>query len=100
MIVRTRTSVPQIIHQIDEVIRDTHASREEKIENLQNLAMTCWQEVVPEYKNPETFQNLESAEIQKRWAKVRDEVEKYEAKPQILYVLDWPASSGDFYWIK
>ena len=93
-------SVPQIIHQIDEVIRNTHTSREKKIENLQNLAMTCWQEVVPECVNPETFQNLESAEIQKRWANVRDEVEKYETKSQILYVLDWPASSGDFYWVK
>lgn len=93
-------SVPQIIHQIDEVIRDTYTSREEKIENLQNLAMTCWQEVVPEYENRETFQKLESTEIQKRWAKVRDEVEKYETKSQILYVLDWPASSGDFYWVK
>ena len=93
-------SVPQITHQIDELIRDTHASREKKIENLQNLAMICWQEVVPESKNPETFQNLESAEIQNRWAKVRDEVEKYETKSHILYVLDWPASSGDFYWVK
>ena len=91
---------PQIIRQIDEVIRDTYTCREEKIENLQNLAMTCRQEVIPEHKNPETFQNLESAEIQKRWAKVRDEVEKYEAKSQILYVLDWPASSGDFHWVK
>ena len=93
-------SVPQIIHQIDELIRNTHTSRKKKIENLQNLAMICWQEVVPEYENPETFQNLESAEIRKRWAKVRDEVEKYETKSQILYVLDWPASSGDFYWVK
>ena len=93
-------SVPQIIYQIEELIRDTHASREKKIENLQNLAMTCWQEVVPESKNPETFQNLESAEIQKRWVTVRDAVEKYEAKSQILYVLDWWASSGDFYWVK
>ena len=92
--------VPQIIYQIDEVIRDTHASRKKKIENLQNLAITCWQEVVPEYGNPETFQNLESAEIQQRWAEVRDEVEKYETKSQILYVLDWPASNGDFYWVK
>ena len=93
-------SVPQIICEIDEVIRGTHIPREKKIENLQNLAMTCWQEVVPEYENPETFQNLESAEIQQRWAEVRDEVEKYETKSQILYVLDWPASSGDFYWVK
>ena len=93
-------SVPQIIHQIDEVIRDTRTSREKKIENLQDLAMTCWQKVVPEYEKPETFQSLESAEVQKRWAKVRDEVEKYETKSQILYVLDWPASSGDFYWVK
>ena len=93
-------SVPQVIHQIDEVIRDIHMLREKKIENLQNLAMTCWQEVVPEYENPETSQNLESAEIQKRWARVRDEVEKYETKSHILYVLDWPASSGDFYWVK
>lgn len=93
-------SVPQIIRQIDEVIRDTHASREKKIKNLQNLAMVCWQEVAPEYENPETSQNLESAEIQKRWARVRDEVEKYETKSQILYVLDWPASNGNFYWVK
>ena len=62
--------------------------------------MTCWQEVIPEYGNPETSQNLESAEIQKRWEKVRDEVEKYETKSQILYVLDWPASNGNFYWVK
>ena len=100
MIVGRKMSVPQIIHQIDKVIKDAYTSREEKIENLQILAMTCWQEVVPEYKNPETFQNLESAEIQKRWASVRNEVEKYETKSQILYVLDWPASSGDFYWVK
>ena len=93
-------SVPQIIHQIDEVIRDAHTSRERKIKNLQNLAMTCWQEVVPEYENSETSQSLESAEIQKRWAKVHDEVEKYETKSQILYVLDWPASNGNFYWVK
>ena len=93
-------SVPQIIYQIDEVIRDTRASREKKIKNLQNLAMTCWQEVVPEYGNPETSQSLESAEIQKRWTKVRNEVEKYETKSQILYVLDWPASNGNFYWVK
>ena len=93
-------SVPQIIRQINEVIRDTHTSREKKIETLQNLAMVCWQEVVPEYENPETSQNLGSAEIQKRWARVRDEVEKYETKSHILYVLDWPASSGDFYWVK
>ena len=100
MIIDAKTPILQIIHQIDEVIRDTYTSREEKIENLQNLAMTCWQEVVPEYENRETFQELESAEVQKRWAKVRDEVEKYETKSQILYVLDWPASSGDFYWVK
>ena len=100
MIIEAKTPIRQIIHQIDEVIRGTHTSREAKIENLQNLAMTCWQEVVPEYGNPETFQNLESAEIQQRWAEVRDEVEKYETKSQILYVLDWPASNGDFYWVK
>lgn len=93
-------SVPQIIHRMDDMIRDTQTSRKKKIENLQNLAMTCWQEVVPEYGNPETYQNLESAEVQKRWAKVRDEVEKYETKSQILYALDWPASNGNFYWVK
>ena len=93
-------SVPQIIHQVDEVIRDTHTSREKKIKNLQDLAMACWQEIVPEYENPETSQNLESDEIQKRWARVHDEVEKYETKSKILYVLDWPASNGNFYWVK
>ena len=53
-------SVPQIICEIDKVIRDTHIPRGKRIENLKNLAMTCWQEVVPECVNPETFQNLES----------------------------------------
>ena len=100
MTVGTKMSVPQIIHQIDEVIRDTRTSRETKIKNLQNLAMACWQEVVPEYGNPETSRNLESAEVQKLWARVRGEVEKYETKSQILYVLDWPASNGNFYWVK
>ena len=93
-------SIAQIICQIDEAIRDKHAPREKKIKNLQNLAATCWQKVVPEYENPETFQKLESAEIQRRWASVRDEVEQYETKSEILYVLDWPASNGDFYWVK
>ena len=93
-------SVPQIIYQIDEVIRGTHTSREAKIENLQNLAMTCWQEVIPEYGNPVTFNKLETDEVQRRWASVRSEVEKYETKSRILYVLDWPASSGNFYWVK
>ena len=100
MVVEAKMSVPQIIHQIDEVIRDIHMLREKKIESLQNLAMTCWQEVVPEYGNPETSQTLESAEIQKRWARVRDEVEQNETKSRILYVLDWPASNGNFYWVK
>ena len=93
-------SVAQIICRIDEAIRDKHTPREEKIKSLQTLATTCSQEVVPEYENPETFQKLESAEIQKRWASVRDEVERYKTKSEILYVLDWPASNGNFYWVK
>lgn len=93
-------SVLRIIYQIDEVIRDKSMPRKKKVESLQNLAMACWQEVIPEYENPETSQNLESDEIQKRWARVHDEVEKYKTKSQILYVLDWPASNGNFYWVK
>ncbi len=92
-------SVPEIIHEIDEVIRDTHTLREKKIKRLQKLAITCWHEVIPEYGTT-TSKELESDEIQKRWANIRDEVEKYETKAQILYVLDWPASSGNFYWVK
>ena len=37
MVVEAKMSVPQIIRQIDEVIRDTHTSRAKKIESLQNL---------------------------------------------------------------
>ena len=92
-------SVPKIIHEIDEVIRDTHTLREKKIKRLQNLAMTCWNEVIPGYSTA-TSKELESDEIQKCWANVRDEVEKYETRAKILYVLDWPASSGNFYWVK
>ena len=61
--------------------------------------MTCWNEVNPGYGTA-ISEELESDEIQKRWANVRDEVEKYETKAKILYVLDWPASSGNFYWVK
>ena len=43
-------SVPQIIWEINEMIRDTHASREKKKSKIyKNLAMRCWQEVVPEH---------------------------------------------------
>ena len=93
-------SVPKIIHEIDEVIRDTHTLREKKIERLQKLAMNCWNEVVSGYGTATSSKELASDEIQKRWANVRDEVEKYETKAKILYVLDWPASSGNFYWVK
>ena len=93
-------SVPRIIYQIDEVIRNKSMPREKKVKSLPNPAVTCWQEVIPEYRNSKTAQNLESAEIRKRWAKVHDEVEKYETKSQILSVLDWPASNGNFYWLQ
>ncbi len=93
-------SVKHTIRKIDEVIRNMDTPREKKIESLQNLAMICWQEIIPEYSNPRVFKNLDSDEIQARWAAVRDHVEKYETKTQILYVLDWPASSGNFYWVK
>ena len=92
-------SVPQIIHQIDEVIRDVYTPRGAKIERLKNLAMTCWDEVIPEY-GTERFKNLTSDEKRNRWSTVRNEVEKYDTKDQILYVLDWGASGGDFYWVK
>ena len=53
-----------------------HRTREKKVQSLQNLAVTCWQEVVPEYSNPSVFKNLGSDEIQARWVNVRDYVEK------------------------
>lgn len=95
-----KMSVKHIIFKIDEVIRNTDTPREQKIESLQNLAITCWQEVIPAYSAPSVFKKLGSDEIQERWANVREYVETYQTKAQILYVLDWPASSGNFYWIK
>ena len=92
-------SVSEIIYQIDEVIRDIHKPRSAKIESLKDLAIICWNAVIPEY-GTETFYQLHSDEIRDRWAEVRDEVEKYDTQDQILYVLDWPASSGNFYWVK
>ena len=82
-----------------------------KIERLKNLAMRFWDEVIPEH-GTERFKKLKSDEIQKgfsialaihsldRWSTVRNEVEKYETKDQILYVLDWGASSGNFHWVE
>ena len=92
-------SIPQIIYQIDEVIKDVYTPRGAKIERLKNLAMRCWNEVIPEH-GTERFKNLKFAEIQERWSTVRNEVEKYDTKDRILYVLDWGASSGDFHWVK
>jgi hypothetical protein len=91
--------VTQIISRINEVIGDTHKPRQTKIKLLQNLAQTCWRELIPEY-GAELFQKIESDEIQNRWSMVREEVEKYKTRDLILYVLDWPASGGNFYWIK
>lgn len=92
-------SVPEIIYQIDEIIRDVYKPRSAKIESLKDLAMICWNEVIPEYGTG-TFKQLKSDELEKRWSTVRDEVEKYETRDQILYVLDWPATGGNFYWVK
>ena len=92
-------AVLQIIHQIDKTIREVQTSRDAKIERLKNLAARCWNEVIPE-RGTERFEKLKPDEIQKRWSTVREEIEKYDTKDQILYVLDWPASGGDFYWVK
>lgn len=93
-------SVTQIIHKIDEVIRDAHTTRDKKIASLQHLALICWQEVIPEYSNPDKFIQLDQDEIHKRWMNIRDDIGKYKTKEKILYVLDWPASGGDFYWVQ
>jgi hypothetical protein len=69
-------SVMRIVCRINEVIADTQNPRQTKTEILQNLALTCWQDVIPEY-GTETFKNLKSDEIQKCWSVVRDEIEKY-----------------------
>ena len=92
-------SVMKIIRRIDAVIRDTKKPRQTKIDDLQKLAQTCWQEVIPE-SCTSPLKKLESDEIQKRWSMVRDEVKKYKTRDQILSVLDWPASGGNFYWVK
>jgi hypothetical protein len=94
-----KMSVTQIIRRIDEVIKEPQKPRQTKVEILQHLALTCWREVIPEY-GAEGFKRLESDEIRRRWSVVRHEVEKYQTKDQILSVLDWPASGGNFYWIK
>ena len=88
-----------IIRRVDEAIKDTKKPRQARIKILQDLALTCWREVIPEY-GTSTFKKLESGEIQKCWSEVHGEVEKYKTKDQILYVLDWPASGGNFYWVK
>ena len=72
--------------------------RDIKIERMKSLAMRCWDKVIPEH-GTERFKKLKSAEIQDRWSTVRNEVEKYDTKDQILNVLDWPASSGNFHWV-
>ena len=73
-------SVKQIIHKIDEVIRDGHTSRDKKIASLQQLALICWQEVIPEYRKPDKFLQLDQEEIPARWKNIRDEIREYQRK--------------------
>ena len=67
---RYETSVPQIIHQIGEVIKDAHKPLGTNIGGLKNLAMTCWNEVIPEH-GTETFKKLKSDEIRKGFYRIR-----------------------------
>ena len=97
---KTKMSIEHIIHQIDKVIRDTNTPRQEKIESLKQLAITCWREVAPELENAEILRNIDADKLTARWAKINDKISNYETKGQILYVLEWPASGGNFYWIK
>jgi hypothetical protein len=92
-------SVAAIIRRIDEVIRDPEMTPPVKIQHLQELARACWREVVPEGEAAGGTMAGGSG-TKDRWAAVRREVERYDNKAQILYVLDWPASGGDFRWVK
>jgi hypothetical protein len=94
-------SPTEIVRGIDETIRDPRLPREKKIELLENLAVAYWKEVFPEYDTL-AFENLAGDEMAIRWAKTRKEsgVDHYAQREHILYVLDWPASEGIFYWVK
>jgi hypothetical protein len=83
------------VREIDAVLRDPALARDRKIRALQELARRCWEEVFPE-----GWTNVSPEMRSERWANLRSEIEGYADCDQILAVLDWPASGGNFHWLK
>jgi len=94
-------SAAEIVCRIHDTIRDVNLPRAKKIAILENLAVTYWKEVFPEYKTP-AFDDISADDMATRWTEIRAEsgLDRYENREQILYVLDWPASGGNFYWVE
>ncbi len=91
--------VGRIIQQIEFTIENSKIGREEKIECLKILSERCWEKVFPELNTSE-FDKLSSQEKSKRWKKVAEQVLLHNYSEHIFYVLDWPASGGNFFWVK
>jgi len=90
-----------VIEEINKTINDISVDRIIKIEKLKQLACIYWKIVFPEY-GTDSYQLLSLEEKMLRWetARQKDLIDKYPNKEYIFYVLDWPASGGNFYWVK
>ncbi|MEW6733827.1 MAG: hypothetical protein AB1489_21050 [Acidobacteriota bacterium] len=93
-------SLSNIVKKIDEIITDQNISRNEKISVLKSLAENYWKEVFPEY-GTDAFEQITDQEMKNRWEKARleDNVDRYDNRNQIIYVLDWPGTGGNFPWL-
>ena len=85
------------IRQINKLICEIHQYRNERIALLEKLANEAWELIFPEDKENVL---LKSSERKKRWQAVESQIEEFECKEEIQKVLQWPASGGNFYWLK
>lgn len=94
------SKLADIVQDIDDTIQGNTSTTEQKIVTLQKLADDFWKEVFPEYET-EKFRELTDEEMEVRWAKVRKAklVDCYANKDNIMYVIDWPSTNGNFHWL-
>ena len=90
-----------IVRRIDDVINDTGVDREAKIAHLKGLAEAYWKVVFSELHTP-AYASLTDADRKARWERARREadIDSFKTCKKIFYVLDWPGTGGDFYWVR
>lgn len=95
------TILGKIVQRIDQVLKSNETDREERIKELKDLSRKWSFVLFPEYSRGEG-DSLREGETLARWhdALKYSNLDAYELKEQIILVLEWTASGGNFYWLK